>query len=106
MDLFQIIDTAVNALKLSTTDPYYRKQCWEVTRCYLIASMKLDDDKSTMQKLFNHPRYLHFCCFNHVIIEQIVFITQFFWIAGHMYNALGQGLSTCMQEWASPIFSF
>ncbi|XP_041986434.1 transcription-associated protein 1 isoform X2 [Aricia agestis] len=54
----KVIETAFTALKSSTTDPFYRRQCWEVLRCYLAASLNLDDDKSTLQKLFNHPSFV------------------------------------------------
>lgn len=54
----KVIDTAFSALKSSTTDPFYRRQCWEVLRCYLAASLCLDDDKHTLQKLFLHPSFL------------------------------------------------
>lgn len=54
----KVIETAFAALKSSTTDPFYRKQCWEVLRCYLAASLNLDDDRETLQKLFNHPSFL------------------------------------------------
>jgi transformation/transcription domain-associated protein len=55
--VFQVIETAFTALKSSTTDPFYRRQCWEVIRCFLVASLNLDDDKNMMQQLFSHPRY-------------------------------------------------
>ncbi|XP_046480160.1 transformation/transcription domain-associated protein [Neodiprion pinetum] len=51
------IETAFAALKSNTTDPFYRRQCWEVIRCYLAASLKLDDDKLTLYKLFMHPSF-------------------------------------------------
>ncbi|XP_073941495.1 transcription-associated protein Nipped-A isoform X1 [Choristoneura fumiferana] len=54
----KVIETAFAALKSSTTDPFYRRQCWEVLRCYLAASLNLDDDRATLQKLFNHPSFL------------------------------------------------
>ncbi|XP_030041101.2 transcription-associated protein 1 isoform X2 [Manduca sexta] len=54
----KVIETAFSALKSSTTDPFYRRQCWEVLRCYLTASLNLDDDRATLQKLFNHPSFL------------------------------------------------
>jgi len=56
--MFQVIETAFTALKTSTTDPFYRRQCWEVIRCFLVASLNLDDDKNTMQQLFSYPRYI------------------------------------------------
>ncbi|PNF39460.1 hypothetical protein B7P43_G11090, partial [Cryptotermes secundus] len=51
----KVIETAFTALKSSTTDPFYRRQCWEVIRCFLVASLNLDDDKNMMQQLFSHP---------------------------------------------------
>ncbi|XP_026322829.1 transcription-associated protein 1 isoform X2 [Hyposmocoma kahamanoa] len=54
----KVIETAFSALKSSTTDPFYRRQCWEVLRCYLAASLNLEDDKATLQKLFNHPSFV------------------------------------------------
>ncbi|XP_058123036.1 transcription-associated protein 1 [Anopheles ziemanni] len=53
----KVIETAFNALKCSTTDPFYWRQSWEVIRCYLAASITLDDDKYTLQKLFMHPSF-------------------------------------------------
>ncbi|XP_058465654.1 transcription-associated protein 1 isoform X1 [Malaya genurostris] len=53
----KVIETAFNALKTSTTDPFYWRQSWEVIRCYLASSICLDDDKHTLQKLFMHPSF-------------------------------------------------
>ncbi|XP_058799221.1 transformation/transcription domain-associated protein [Phymastichus coffea] len=53
----RVIDTAFCALKSNTTDPFYRKQCWEVIHCYLAASLRLDDDKATLYKFFSHPSF-------------------------------------------------
>ncbi|VEN46895.1 unnamed protein product, partial [Callosobruchus maculatus] len=53
----KIIETAFNALKQSNTDPFYRKQAWEVINCYLTASMSLNDDKRTLINLFLHPSF-------------------------------------------------
>ncbi|XP_069681279.1 transformation/transcription domain-associated protein isoform X3 [Periplaneta americana] len=53
----KVIETAFTALKSSTTDPFYRRQCWEVIRCFLVASINLDDDKTKMQQLFSHPSF-------------------------------------------------
>lgn len=52
-----VIDTAFTALKSNTTDPFYRRQCWEAINCYLAASVKLDDDRVTLYKLFMHPSF-------------------------------------------------
>lgn len=51
------IETAYIALKSSTTDLYYRKQCCEVVNCYLAATLRLDDASSMLQKLFTHPSF-------------------------------------------------
>ncbi|CAH1997935.1 unnamed protein product [Acanthoscelides obtectus] len=53
----KIIETAFNALKQSNTDPFYRKQAWEVINCYLTASMNLNDDEKTLINLFLHPSF-------------------------------------------------
>lgn len=54
----KVIETAFNALKSSSTDPFYWRQSWEVIRCYLAASLNLDDDKHTLQKLFMHNSFI------------------------------------------------
>ncbi|XP_028982080.1 transformation/transcription domain-associated protein [Diachasma alloeum] len=53
----RVIETAFTALKSNTTDPFYRRQCWEVINCYLAASLRLDDDRSILYKLFTHPSF-------------------------------------------------
>ncbi|CAH0549746.1 unnamed protein product, partial [Brassicogethes aeneus] len=53
----KVIETAFNALKQSNTDPFYRKQAWEVINSYLTASRNLNDDKTTLIKLFLHPSF-------------------------------------------------
>lgn len=54
----KVIETAFNALKSSSTEPgFYRKQCWEVIKSYLVASLQLDDDKGTLLKLLAHPSF-------------------------------------------------
>ena len=50
------IEVAFEALKSSNTEAFYRKQAWEVIKCYLVASMNLDDDKVTLSHLFNHHK--------------------------------------------------
>lgn len=54
----KVIETAFSALKSGSTDPFYWRQSWEVIRCYLAASLSLDDDKHTLQKLFMHPSFV------------------------------------------------
>ena len=54
----KVIETAINALKSSSTEPgFYRKQCWEVIKCFLVSSLSLDDDKSALLKLMSHPGF-------------------------------------------------
>ena len=37
----KVVETAFNALKSSSTEPgFYRKQCWDVLKCYLLASLQ------------------------------------------------------------------
>ncbi|XP_025424212.1 transformation/transcription domain-associated protein [Sipha flava] len=50
------IETAAESLK-SSTDPYYRKKCWEVIKSFLAASVLSDDDKSVLMKFFSHPSF-------------------------------------------------
>lgn len=57
-EMDKVIETVFKALKSSSTDPFYRHHCWEVLRCYLTASLSLEDDKVTLQKLFMHPSFL------------------------------------------------
>lgn len=54
---FKIIETAFTALKQSSTDPFYRKQAWEVINCYLTASRNLNDDENMLINLFLHSSF-------------------------------------------------
>ena len=54
----KVIETAFNALKSSSTEPgFYRKQCWEVIKCYLVSSLNLDDEKGSLVKLMSHQSF-------------------------------------------------
>ncbi|KAL1426892.1 hypothetical protein MTO96_000428 [Rhipicephalus appendiculatus] len=53
----KLIETAFNALKQSGTDSFYRRQCWEIIRGFLVANLQLDDDRQTMLQLFSHPSF-------------------------------------------------
>ena len=55
--LFQAVETALNALKSSNTEAFYRKQAWEVIKGFLVSTMNLDDDKQTLTHLFTHPSF-------------------------------------------------
>ncbi len=53
-----IIETAFNALKSSTTEPgFYRKQCWEIVRCFLVSSIQPENDKLQTLKLLSHQTF-------------------------------------------------
>ncbi|XP_052799623.1 transformation/transcription domain-associated protein-like isoform X2 [Mya arenaria] len=52
------IDAALTALKCSSTDTYYRRQAWELIKCFLVSVMNLEDDKPTLDNLFNHPSFI------------------------------------------------
>ncbi|XP_077513657.1 transcription-associated protein Nipped-A isoform X4 [Amblyomma americanum] len=53
----KIIETAFNALKQSGIDSFYRRQCWEIIRGFLVANLQLDDDRHAMLQLFSHPSF-------------------------------------------------
>ncbi|KAI5754015.1 hypothetical protein M8J77_005069 [Diaphorina citri] len=51
------IDVAITVLKNPAVDMFYRKQGWKVVKGYIISSMNLSDNRSTIQKLFSHPSF-------------------------------------------------
>ncbi|KAH6938472.1 hypothetical protein HPB50_009619 [Hyalomma asiaticum] len=53
----KLIETAFNALKASGVDSFYRRQCWEIIRGFLVANLQLDDDRQSMLQLFSHPSF-------------------------------------------------
>ena len=53
----QSIDTALGVLRTAaTTEPFYRQHAWDAVRCYLVASVNLDDDEHMQTYFFTHPR--------------------------------------------------
>lgn len=56
--LDKTIESAFNALRSNSTDTFYRRQCWEIIRCFLAASICMDDEKHTLQKLFFHSSFV------------------------------------------------
>ncbi|KAG8178737.1 hypothetical protein JTE90_027055 [Oedothorax gibbosus] len=52
-----VIETACNALKTSSTNEFYRKQCWGAIKCFLSANIKLDDEKNNIAQLLQHPSF-------------------------------------------------
>ncbi|XP_077554082.1 transformation/transcription domain-associated protein-like isoform X4 [Haemaphysalis longicornis] len=53
----RLVETAFNALKVSGTDVFYRRQCWEIIRGFLVANLQLDDDRHSLLQLFSHPSF-------------------------------------------------
>ena len=56
----RVIETAFNALKSSSTDPFYRRQSWEVIKGYLAAHIQQqqgDEEKFRIQHFFTHPTF-------------------------------------------------
>lgn len=54
----KIIETAFTALKCSGTDSFYRKQCWEVIKSFLIAHITpLPSEKYNLHRFFTHPSF-------------------------------------------------
>uniref|UniRef100_UPI00358FE8D5 transformation/transcription domain-associated protein-like isoform X3 n=1 Tax=Myxine glutinosa TaxID=7769 RepID=UPI00358FE8D5 len=51
------IETALDCLKSASTEPYYRRQAWEVIRCFLVAMMSLDDSKIPLHQLLSHSSF-------------------------------------------------
>ncbi|XP_057681922.1 transformation/transcription domain-associated protein isoform X1 [Corythoichthys intestinalis] len=51
------IETALDCLKSANTEPYYRRQAWEVIRCFLVAMTSLDDNKHALYQLLSHPNF-------------------------------------------------
>lgn len=51
----KIIETAVTILKPGNAEIYYRRMAWGVVKDYILASLKLDDDKEILLKFLNYP---------------------------------------------------
>ncbi|KAF3813899.1 hypothetical protein GH733_017931 [Mirounga leonina] len=56
-ELMQAIETALDCLKSANTEPYYRRQAWEVIKCFLVAMMSLEDNKHALYQLLAHPNF-------------------------------------------------
>ncbi|KAH8272038.1 hypothetical protein KR018_007399 [Drosophila ironensis] len=54
----EAIESAFKALDSNSTDQFYRRQSWEVIRCFLAAFISLDDEKHTLLKLFTHVDFV------------------------------------------------
>lgn len=54
--VFKAIETALDCLKSANTEPYYRRQAWEVIKCFLVAMTSLEDNKHALYQLLSHPK--------------------------------------------------
>ncbi|ALC42664.1 Nipped-A [Drosophila busckii] len=70
------IESAFKALSSNTTDHFYRRQSWEVIRCFLAAFISLDDEKHTLLKLFTHNDFIESNIMNWSIFHQKVDMTS------------------------------
>ena len=52
----RLLETAVAALKNPSTDIFYRQQCWELIRSFLMVSFTWDSDPAVIFKILSHPR--------------------------------------------------
>ncbi|XP_038044323.1 transformation/transcription domain-associated protein-like isoform X2 [Patiria miniata] len=50
----KVVETALNKLKSPSTEPYYRRQAFEVVRHFIISMMNLDDNKQAVHQLLTH----------------------------------------------------
>jgi transformation/transcription domain-associated protein len=53
----QIIESAYSALRNSATESFYLTESWNVIRCYLAASMNLNDDKFLLYNFLMHHSF-------------------------------------------------
>uniref|UniRef100_W5MQE4 Transformation/transcription domain-associated protein n=1 Tax=Lepisosteus oculatus TaxID=7918 RepID=W5MQE4_LEPOC len=51
------IETALDCLKSANTEPCYRRQAWEVIKCFLVAMTSLEDNKHALYQLLAHPNF-------------------------------------------------
>lgn len=59
LSLEKAIDVAINVLKNPNIDMFYRKESWKVVKGYIISSMNLSDNRSTILKLFSHHSFVN-----------------------------------------------
>lgn len=60
MPIDRVIECAYKGLRSSNTDSFYRAQCWEVIKGFLVANVQHinnAEENATMQKLFLHPSF-------------------------------------------------
>lgn len=57
LPVHKIIESALTTLKKSASDPFYRRQAWEVVRDFINASIMLDENKKNLANLLMHPSF-------------------------------------------------
>lgn len=53
----QSVECALQALKATNTDMFYRKHAWQLIKCFLVSAVNLDDDKVTLSHLLFHHTF-------------------------------------------------
>ena len=53
----QSVECALQALKATNTDMFYRKHAWQLIKCFLVSAVNLDDDKTTLSHLLVHHNF-------------------------------------------------
>jgi len=77
----EAIKSALRALGSNSTDQFYRRQSWEVIRCFLAAFISLDDEKHILLKLFSHVDFvenkiMNWSTFQHKVEDETVRLTH------------------------------
>ncbi|XP_070134948.1 transcription-associated protein 1 isoform X3 [Drosophila bipectinata] len=68
----EAIESAFRALGSNSTDQFYRRQSWEIIRCFLAAFISLDDEKHTLLKLFTHVDFIESNIINSSVFQHKV----------------------------------
>lgn len=55
--ILQSVEYALQALKATNTDIFYRQHSWQLIKCFLVSAVNLDDDKITLQHLLLHHKF-------------------------------------------------
>lgn len=57
LSLLQSVECALQTLKSSSADMFYRKHAWNLIKCFLVSAVNLDDDKVTLTHLLLHHTF-------------------------------------------------
>lgn len=106
----QAIETALSVLRSTTSaELFYRQHAWDAVRCYLVASVSLDDDEQLQTYFFTHPRCVDCLSFPLILMMMMVMMFQFkicrnffFWQnlrAAIAVHRLGNVATTAFVKW-------